>query len=122
MRFYAYNPMAGGLLTGRYRHFEEAPSDGRFNAQAQLSEPLLEKELFRCGARASGKLPEQHGITSVEATYRWLAYHSMLKGDRGDAILIGASKLDHLKQNLKAVQAGTAAGGVWRKYLKRHGR
>ena len=47
-----------------------------------------------------------HGLTPIEATYRWLAYHSMLNGDRGDAILIGASKLSHLKQNIAAVQAG----------------
>ena len=30
MRFYAYNPMAGGLLTGRYESFSAEPSDGRF--------------------------------------------------------------------------------------------
>ena len=27
MRFYAYNPLAGGLLTGRYGSFEAAPED-----------------------------------------------------------------------------------------------
>lgn len=30
IRFYAYNPMAGGLLTGRYGRYEDAPTDGRF--------------------------------------------------------------------------------------------
>lgn len=30
IRFYAYNPMAGGLLTGRYGRYEDAPMDGRF--------------------------------------------------------------------------------------------
>ena len=49
---------------------------------------------------------EKHGITSIEATYRWLAYHSMLSGERGDAILIGASKLNHLKQNMETIKAG----------------
>ena len=48
----------------------------------------------------------KYGISSVEATYRWLAYHSMLNGDRGDAILIGASKLHHLLQNMETVKAG----------------
>ena len=50
---------------------------------------------------------EKNGITSIEATYRWLAYHSMLNAERGDAILIGASKLNHLKQNMDAVKAGS---------------
>ena len=49
---------------------------------------------------------EKYSITTVEATYRWLAYHSMLNAERGDAIIIGASKLDHLKQNMNAVKAG----------------
>ena len=30
----------------------------------------------------------------------------MLKGERGDAIIIGASKLSHLVQNMNAVKAG----------------
>ena len=30
----------------------------------------------------------------------------MLDGDRGDAIIIGASKLSHLKQNMETVKAG----------------
>ena len=46
------------------------------------------------------------GINSIEATYRWLAYHSMLNGDRGDGILIGASKMTHLKQNMETIKAG----------------
>ena len=52
------------------------------------------------------KAAEKHGITSIEATYRWLAYHSMLDEKRGDAILIGASKLNHLKQNMETVKEG----------------
>ena len=30
----------------------------------------------------------------------------MLNGDRGDAILVGASKLNHLRQNMETVKAG----------------
>ncbi len=49
---------------------------------------------------------EKHGITVIYATYRWLAFHSMLNGERGDAIIIGASKLNHLKQNIDTIKAG----------------
>ncbi|MDE7278827.1 MAG: aldo/keto reductase, partial [Oscillospiraceae bacterium] len=34
------------------------------------------------------------------------AYHSVLNGERGDAIIIGASKLDHLMQNMETVKFG----------------
>lgn len=105
MRFYAYNPMAGGLLTGRYGKFEEAPTDGRFTHRPNYQGRYWKKSYFDAVAvvaDAAGK----HGITLIEATYRWLANHSMLNGNRGDAILIGASKLAHLKQNIEAVNAG----------------
>lgn len=105
MRFYAYNPMAGGLLTGRYGKFEDAPTDGRFTHRPNYQNRYWKKSYFEavdllkavCG---------QHGITTIEATYRWMAYHSMLSEKRGDAIIIGASKLHHLQQNMDTLKAG----------------
>ena len=105
MRFYAYNPMCGGLLTGRYGKFEDAPSDGRFTHRPNYQKRYWKKSFFDA-VDLIGKAAEKHGITTIEATYRWLAYHSMLDSERGDAILIGASKLSHLKQNMEAVLAG----------------
>lgn len=105
MRFYAYNPMAGGLLTGRYGKFEDAPTDGRFTHRPNYQGRYWKKSYFDA-VDIIKEAAAKHGITSIEATYRWLAYHSMLNGDRGDAILIGASKLSHLKQNMETVKAG----------------
>ena len=105
LRFYAYNPMCGGLLTGRYGSFEDAPGDGRFTHRPNYQARYWKKsffdavELIKAAAAA-------HGISSIEATYRWLAWHSMLRGERGDAILVGASRLSHLRQNMETVKAG----------------
>ncbi len=105
LRFYAYNPMCGGLLTGRYGSFEDAPTDGRFTHRPNYQGRYWKKSFFEA-VDLIGKAAERHGISSIEATYRWLAYHSMLSGERGDAILIGASKLNHLRQNMLTVKAG----------------
>lgn len=105
MRFYAFNPMCGGLLTGKYGSFEEAPSDGRFTHRPNYQGRYWKKSFFEA-LEVIKTAAEKQGIGSIEATYRWLAYHSMLCGDRGDAILIGASKLNHLKQNMETVKAG----------------
>ena len=105
MRFYAYNPMCGGLLTGRYGKFEDAPTDGRFTHRPNYQKRYWKKNFFEA-VDLIREAAEKHGITTIEATYRWLAYHSMLDSERGDAILIGASKLNHLKQNMEAVKAG----------------
>lgn len=106
MRFYAYNPMAGGLLTGRYGKFEDAPTDGRFTHRPNYQNRYWKKSFFDA-VELLKKVSEKYGITTIEATYRWLAYHSMLNAERGDAIIIGASKLNHLVQNMNAVKAGT---------------
>ena len=105
MRFYAYNPMAGGLLTGRYSSFADAPSDGRFTHRPNYQKRYWKESYFR----AIDLLKEacgREGLNTIDATYRWLAYHSMLDDSRGDAIIIGASKLNHLVQNMESVKAG----------------
>lgn len=105
MRFYAYNPMCGGLLTGRYGKFEDTPTDGRFTHRPNYQGRYWKKSFFD-GVEVIKTAAEKHGISSIEATYRWLAYHSMLNAERGDAILIGASKLNHLLSNMETVKAG----------------
>ena len=105
MRFCAYNPMCGGLLTGRYGSFEDVPTDGRFTHRPNYQERYWKKSFFQA-VDVIGASAEKYGISPGEASYRWLAYHSMLNGERGDAILIGASDLNHLKRNMETVKAG----------------
>lgn len=105
IRFYAYNPLAGGLLTGRYREFEENPTDGRFTHRPNYQNRYWKKNCFEA-VQVIQTAAEKQGITVIEAVYRWLAYHSMLDTERGDGILIGASKISHLMQNMETVQAG----------------
>ena len=105
MRFYAYNPLAGGLLTGRYSVFEDDPTDGRFTHRPNYQKRYWKKSFFEA-VDLIRKAGEKYGINTIEATYRWLAFHSMLDGSRGDAILIGASKLGHLQQNMDTLKAG----------------
>ena len=105
MRFSAYNPLCGGLLTGRYGKYEDAPSDGRFTHRPNYQNRYWKRSFFDAVdviKEAAGK----YGITTAEAAYRWLAYHSMLNGERGDAVIIGASGLHHLIQNMEALKAG----------------
>lgn len=111
MRFYAYNPLCGGLLTGRYARFEDDPADGRFTHRPNYRGRYWKRSFFDAVdviEAAAGR----HGISTIEATYRWMAYHSMLNGDRGDAIIVGASKLAHLRQNMEAADSGPLSRDV----------
>lgn len=105
MRYYAYNPLCGGLLTGRYGKFEDAPTDGRFTHRPGYQNRYWKKSYFEAVDLLKNAC-ERHGMTLVEAAYRWLSHHSMLNEKRGDGIIIGASKLDHLKQNMETMKAG----------------
>ena len=105
LRFYAYNPTMGGMLTGKFKNIDDFPVSGRFNNRPGYKGKYWKKSNFDA-LEIIRKATEAHGITMIEATYRWLAFHSMLNGDRGDAILIGASKISHLVQNIQSIKAG----------------
>lgn len=105
LRFYAYNPTMGGMLTGRYKSADEAPTDGRFTHRPGYQDKYWKKSNFDA-LDVIRKAVEPYGMTMIEAAYRWLAYHSMLDEKRGDAILLGASKLNHLIENMNTVKAG----------------
>ena len=105
MRFTAYNPLCGGLLTGRYTDFDKSPSAGRFTNRPNYMNRYWKKSFFEAldiiKTACAGA-----GLGVAEATLRCLAYHSMLRTDRGDAIIIGASSLTHLCQNIESLNAG----------------
>lgn len=105
MSFYAYNPLAGGLLTGRYTEFDSEPDDGRFTHRPNYQGRYWKKSYFEA-VNVIKEASDKHGLTIIEATYRWLMNHSMLSQERGDAVLIGASKFNHLKQNIDCAKAG----------------
>ena len=105
MRFYAYNPLAGGILAGKYTNFSADPEPGRFTVRPNYRDRYW-KESFFAAMHALNEACQAEGITLVEAAFRWLAFHSSLDADKGDGIVIGTSSLDQLDQNLGAVQAG----------------
>ena len=55
--FYAYNPLAGGLLTGRYRHPTAVPDGGRFHEYAANYVPRPRSEAIsrRTSCRRLGR-------------------------------------------------------------------
>lgn len=105
MRFYAYNPLAGGILSGKYTSYQVEPAQGRFILRPNYRDRYWKESIFR----ALSPLIEQcryFGITLPEAAYRWLAFHSHMDASEGDGILVGASKPEHLEVNLAALNKG----------------
>lgn len=112
MRFYAYNPLAGGMLTGKYRNIDELPDEGRFSLRAKSYQGRYWKDSYFQAVGCITEACSNEGISDVEAAFRWLVHHSMLNASRGDGIIVGASRITQLRQNLAAIKAGPLPSGV----------
>lgn len=105
IRFYAFNPLAGGLLTGKHHHFEDAPEPGRF-ARLKSYRDRYWKHSYFDAIEQIKQACEKEGTAMVEAAYRWLVNHSCLKEELNDGILLGASHQSQMEQNLEAAKRG----------------
>ncbi|KAM9444084.1 aflatoxin B1 aldehyde reductase member 3 [Clarias gariepinus] len=114
IRFYAYNPLAGGLLTGKY-HYEDkdgAQPAGRFFGNtwaAAYRDRYWKDSHFRAIDGVLKALDEAYGPdkpTLTSAAIRWMYHHSQLKGELGDAMIIGMSTMEQLHENLEAAEGG----------------
>jgi len=93
----AYNPLAGGLLTGKH-HFDEIPSPGTRFAKDQYRDRYWNHDQFTAVDRLSS-IAAEAGLTLVELSFRWL-----LGRPATGAVLLGASSLVQLEANLAATE------------------
>ena len=105
MRFYAFNPLAGGLLTGKHMQDEKLEGDGRFARLKSYRDRYWKQSYFDAIGEIM-KACEAENIPMAEAAYRWLVNHSMIKSELGDGILLGASSIEQLEQNMVAATKG----------------
>lgn len=108
MAFYAYNPLAGGLLTGRYKYSDlETKPKGRFFGVGwdKAYRDRFWKESNFQAIEAVQTALAQDGGSLTAASLRWLVHHSLLDGAHGDAVILGASKFHHLEENILACKA-----------------
>ena len=111
MRFYAFNPLAGGLLTGKHHHFEDTPEPGRF-ARLKSYRDRYWKHSYFDAIEQIKQACDAEGVPMVEAAYRWLVNHSCMKAELNDGILLGASKQEQLLQNLEAAKKGPLSENI----------
>ena len=52
------------------------------------------------------EVAKKHNLTLAEIALRWISHHSLLKREHGDAILIGASSVKHIEENLVDLEKG----------------
>lgn len=101
---YAFQPLAGGLLTGRYKREQTVFEEGsRFDPkiiQGKVHRNRYWNDAYFDAIDLIHSAATKHCLTDGEVALRWLKYHSHLKEHLGDAILVGASSVKHLETNL----------------------
>ena len=94
-----YNPLAGGLLTGK--HQREAPIAGtRFDKNKDYMNRYWHPAAFDAVDQLR-QIAEKAGRSLLSLSLNWLYHHTTI-----DCIILGASRVAHLEQNLAALRDG----------------
>jgi len=96
---FVYNPLAGGLLTGKQNR--DAPSPGtRFDKNQMYLDRYWHPRDFDAVDQLRD-IAGKAGRSLVSLALNWLYRHTVAEG-----IILGASKVEHLEQNLKVFADG----------------
>ncbi len=116
MAVVAYNPLAGGLLTGKHATGTPPAAGTRFDGNRTYLDRYWHDSYFEA-QREAGAIARQAGLTTTELAFRWLLTQPAV-----DCVLLGASSLVQLEENLKACEGPalepavlTACDSIWEK-------
>lgn len=97
--FVAFSPLAQGLLTNRY--LNGIPEGSRMIRNTSLKKEVLTEDTLK-KITALNELATQRGQTLAEMSLAWL-----LKDELVTSVIIGASSVGQLEDNLKAIENTT---------------
>ena len=94
-----YNPLAGGLLTGKHDP-AQPETGGRFDQNQMYLDRYWHPQYFEAVARLR-EVAQRAGRSMISLSLSWLLHHSPV-----DGVILGASRLDQLEENLQACAEG----------------
>ena len=96
-----WSPLAGGLLTGKYRPAEAGPTGAR---RTTFDFPVVDKErAFRC-VEAMRPIAERRGVSIAQVALAWLLAKRCVS-----SVIIGARTMAQLGDNLAATRLALEA-------------
>lgn len=105
--FYAYSPLASGLLAGKHLLKGELAPGSRLDMLKHLLDGMyLSKEEIFSVLRDYVEFVNKHNLTPTEVALRWLRHHSQLDGSNGDAVIMGGSKVEQFASNIHELNKG----------------
>jgi len=98
--FYAYSPLAGSFLTGAVSREKRSE---RFDPESHVGKMYsaqFYKESYLQALEELEVVGQKHSLTLAQIALRWIAHHSELKREHGDAIIIGGKTLSNIENTL----------------------
>jgi aryl-alcohol dehydrogenase-like predicted oxidoreductase len=96
-----YNPLAGGLLTGKHHENQNPASGSRFDGNAVYRDRYWRAENFQALERLQ-KAAGSEGRSLLSVALNWLLHHTPI-----DCVILGASSIKQLESNLNAAEEGS---------------
>jgi aryl-alcohol dehydrogenase-like predicted oxidoreductase len=90
-----YSPLAGGLLSGKYKKGEDAPSGTRLSRPGYGARVLSDKNLDKVEALRGWAA--QRGKTTLDVAFAWLLSHKVIS-----SVIAGATLPEQIEQNAAA--------------------
>ena len=91
-----WSPLAGGFLSGKYKRDQASPEGSR---RTSFDFPPLNKDMaFRC-LDAIEPIAKAHGVSVAQVALAWI-----LSKQQVSSIIIGARRIEQLKDNLAATR------------------
>lgn len=109
----AYNPLAGGLLTGKHAKGKPPKKNTRFGLKEMYRDRYWHDRLFDA-TQQLGNVAQQAGLSLIELSLQWVLAQPDIT-----CLILGASSLRQLKQNLSACEgvlpdsASESCDAVW---------
>ena len=100
-----YNPLAGGLLTGKHRPENFTPGT-RFDNNKMYQDRYWHGQQFRAVEQLR-KIAKDAGRSLVSLALNWLLHHTTT-----DCIILGASRLEQLNENVATIDDGPLSEDV----------
>jgi aryl-alcohol dehydrogenase-like predicted oxidoreductase len=91
-----WSPLAGGLLSGKYRRGQEAPEDAR-HVTEWSEPPVYDEERLYDTIELLVEIAEGHGVSAAQVALAWL-----LRRPAISTLVVGARTEEQLADNLKA--------------------
>lgn len=95
-----YNPLAGGLLTGKHAKGTGPAAGTRFDKNQMYQDRYWHEDHF-AAVEALRKIAMGAGRTMIELALGWLLSQPLV-----DSVILGASRIEQLEENLKAAGKG----------------